>query len=91
MEGIDKRCQRCEADFKCNANDIANCQCQPVSISEETAAFLQKTTYGCLCAKCLSELDGLVEMATKTAFPKDVVDFVGDLHFYQEGRKIVFT
>lgn len=53
-------CRRCKAIFYCQPDNISACQCATVVISKETQAYLRTTNYGCLCKKCLVEINQLV-------------------------------
>ena len=86
-----KYCPRCNGTFECRVGDIMRCQCTEVTISEETRKFLSKTEYGCLCKKCLSDLDHLVELSQHHPFPRQYQLMVEDLHYYIEDGKIVMT
>lgn len=52
------RCPRCGAEFRCQPEDIRNCQCSAVPLSEELRERLEREYDGCLCANCLRELAG---------------------------------
>ncbi|MDE5544490.1 MAG: cysteine-rich CWC family protein [Bacteroidales bacterium] len=62
---MEKTCPRCGATFICKEHeDIRNCQCASVRLSENTRTLLQTRYAGrCLCARCLSEIEA--EMAGK--------------------------
>ncbi|MCC7455020.1 MAG: cysteine-rich CWC family protein [Crocinitomix sp.] len=51
-----KKCALCSIEFTCQADDIANCQCSQISISEEVAKKLNEKFTDCLCFSCLSKL-----------------------------------
>ena len=59
-------CQRCQSIFECKANDIANCQCATFIISEATQQYLSTTDYGCLCKKCIIEINQSIENPKST-------------------------
>lgn len=84
-------CKRCNEVFECKSNDIENCQCNSVQISEETQQYLAKTNYNCLCRNCLKELNVLVEKTKTTNFPKKSGEMIEGIHFYMEGEYFVFT
>ncbi len=48
-----KRCERCGASFKCNANDISNCFCKSIALSEKATETITKNFKYCLCETCL--------------------------------------
>ncbi len=49
-----KKCALCSVEFTCEANDIANCQCSQISISEKIVKELKEKFTDCLCFSCLS-------------------------------------
>ena len=91
MKHEEKICQRCKDSFECKMGDIANCQCSAVQISQATSDFLATTNYDCLCQKCLSEVNKMVEFAQGQDFPKHPKYLIKGLHYYQEGGLFVFT
>jgi ribosomal protein L34E len=50
-------CDHCNAPFECKPNDIKKCHCSTVFLSKQTEALIQKNYNGCLCIKCLTELN----------------------------------
>lgn len=86
-----KICQRCQTSFDCRMNDITNCQCNSIVISEAGNDFLKKTKYDCLCKNCLSDINQLTEMAKNQVFPMHSGDLEEGLHFYMENGFFVFT
>jgi hypothetical protein len=91
MKHEEVNCSRCEGSFECKVGDIANCQCSTVKVSAETHEFLSKTHYGCLCKKCLEELNRAVKARGVYKFPASPELLVEDLHFYKEDGYFVFT
>lgn len=91
MKHEEVHCSRCEASFECKVGDISNCQCSTVKVSGETHEFLAKTHYGCLCKKCLEELNRAVKARGVYKFPVSPELLVEDLHFYREDGFFVFT
>ncbi|HFC00992.1 MAG TPA: hypothetical protein ENJ53_09335 [Phaeodactylibacter sp.] len=85
------KCQRCNASFECKMDDIANCQCSTVRVSEATHVFLKQTNYGCLCKKCLAQINELVEKTKLHSFPTQPSQLVEGLHYYIEDGLFVFT
>ena len=84
-------CKRCNVTFECNANDISNCQCNEITLSEKTKTFMGETNYNCLCANCLTELESLVNdnhNLRRTLNPQNLLEGV---HFYKEDGLFVFT
>jgi hypothetical protein len=89
--GITMTCPRCNAEFECNAHDIANCKCVHVQVQPKTREFLAKTEYGCLCCDCLVQLNDLVIRASQSPFPVDNESLIEGLHFYMDDGLMVFT
>ncbi|WP_072039037.1 cysteine-rich CWC family protein [Flavihumibacter solisilvae] len=86
-----KCCSRCEGAFECRAGDIAHCQCNQVSITRQTTEFLQRTSHGCLCSRCLSEINQLVEYSRLHPFVDQAELLIPGLHFYVENGGRVYT
>ncbi len=86
-----KSCPRCEGSFECKVGNVLQCQCSEVVISNETASYLEKTHYDCLCKNCMSELDKMVSKSQESEFPRQAGDFVEGIHYYREGGLVVFT
>ena len=91
MEPIIKACQRCQTSFDCMMNDITNCQCNSIVVSQQVNDFLKKTNYYCLCKNCLIKINRLIEMAETQIFPRHSGDLEEGLHFYIENGFFVFT
>lgn len=51
-------CPRCHKPFKCNVDDIANCQCNGIELDEKVQAFIRNNFTRCLCIYCLQEVSG---------------------------------
>lgn len=49
-------CPRCEGGFYCRSGNIGECQCFPVSLTEEQYNALNEQYGQCLCARCLNEI-----------------------------------
>lgn len=56
-EELNKTCNRCNALFVCNADDIAHCQCQQVSLTDSDRHFISTQFNDCLCLNCLVEIN----------------------------------
>lgn len=84
-------CLRCKEEFSCQSDQIATCACSGIAIEPETREYLQKTTYGCLCSRCLSEVNELVIAGKNTSFPTQRGQMVEGVHYYMEGGYWVFT
>ena len=89
LEESNKLCSRCLKPIICNKEDINNCFCKEVYLSDKTLNFLSKTKYDCLCDTCLEHYNTLMnEVATKSAASMMIP---GNLHYYKENGCIVFT
>jgi hypothetical protein len=49
-------CDRCSDTFECKANSFTKCQCSTVQLSINEVQYVSELYDGCLCAKCLLEL-----------------------------------
>ncbi len=85
------KCQRCTTEFECSAKDDTLCQCNEVTISTETQAFLSRSYYGCLCNSCLTEMDEMVKSSEGKEYPKMAMDMVEGEHYYKQNGYKVFT
>jgi len=56
MKNNMKVCPVCKKTFECKAEDIQNCQCSKVFLSQEVSLFVQKNYKNCLCYECLLKL-----------------------------------
>lgn len=83
-----KICSRCQHQFNCNTEDINNCQCNTIQLSEICKTFLNKTNFNCLCINCLKELNTLTFEATKHDIKGGLIE---NLHYYWENGLMVFT
>lgn len=63
-----KRCERCNSNFECLVNDIAHCDCQKVTITEDVKQFIRQEYNDCLCISCLLEIQK--ELSKKIDFNK---------------------
>jgi len=48
-----KQCPRCKIDFECKTNNVLQCQCAGISLSEEQRSVIANDYDDCLCADCL--------------------------------------
>ena len=87
----EKYCARCNRLFECKAGDIAKCQCNQEVLLPETTDFLQKTSYGCLCRYCLSEINQMVKFDKTCPLPGQRDLLIQGLHYYIENGYWVFT
>lgn len=49
-------CERCNTAIECKANSYTKCQCSVVQLSINEVQYISELFDGCLCAKCLFEL-----------------------------------
>jgi hypothetical protein len=90
-QAVLKVCGRCLSAINCMAHSINDCACSEIKLSIETSNFLKKTSYNCLCNKCLLELDQLVAQSLKYTFPMQRKDMIEGIHYYMENGFFVFT
>ena len=86
-----KYCPKCNASFICRVGDIANCQCNSVTLCDEAKKFLTKTYFDCLCKNCLEKLNHDVCHAKHYHFPTQKEFLIEGLHYYKENGNWVFT
>ncbi|TLX75345.1 cysteine-rich CWC family protein [Labilibacter sediminis] len=51
-----KKCAKCNAEFKCRHDEILECHCVQVPISDKAQRYLTQNFKDCLCNKCLWEV-----------------------------------
>ena len=88
---MNKICKRCKTTFDCNSTLIQNCECNTIELSLETKEYLNKTSYDCLCTKCLNQVENFSELAKQYPFPRSPAEYVQGIHYYTEGQYWVFT
>jgi len=49
-------CERCNTSIECKANAYTKCQCSVVHLDLNEVQYISELHDGCLCAKCLFEL-----------------------------------
>lgn len=49
-------CERCNTSIECKANAYMKCQCSTVQLNLNEVQYISEQHEGCLCAKCLLEL-----------------------------------
>lgn len=89
-EGKHLQCKRCGKFFDCRVHDIKSCQCSTVKLMPATLNFLQHTSWGCLCSRCLEEVDLAVASIQGQDFPEPA-DLVEEVHYHYENELLVFT
>lgn len=50
------KCERCSTSIECKANSYTRCQCSAVRLNINEVQYISELYEGCLCAKCLFEL-----------------------------------
>jgi Cysteine-rich CWC/DinB superfamily len=55
-------CPRCHTLFVCGVSQIEICQCSTITLSEATKEYIAKHYTGCLCKKCLTNLNEIFVM-----------------------------
>jgi hypothetical protein len=55
----EKICEKCGVAFECKVDDIANCQCSQIKLSDAAKLFLTENFSDCLCLNCLKEINSL--------------------------------
>jgi hypothetical protein len=62
LEGATKHeiisCDRCGTGIECKANAYTKCQCSVVQLTLNEVQYISENYEGCMCAKCLLELQG---------------------------------
>jgi len=48
-----KQCPRCKNDFECKTNNVLQCQCAGIPLSEKQLSNIADEYGDCLCAACL--------------------------------------
>jgi hypothetical protein len=48
-----KICKRCNSAFECKADNIIQCQCNSIQLSQEERFYIASKFIDCLCANCL--------------------------------------
>ncbi len=51
-----KKCARCTHDFECKVGNIAECQCNRVTLTYEERVFIEEKYTDCLCGEYLQTL-----------------------------------
>lgn len=54
---MEKKCPKCKELFVCNHNNIRNCHCAEVKLSEKQKAWIKDNFSNCLCNKCLRDIN----------------------------------
>ncbi|MDP9078285.1 MAG: cysteine-rich CWC family protein [Bacteroidota bacterium] len=49
-------CDRCGDRIECKANSYTKCQCSIVQLNLNEVQYIAENYEGCMCAKCLLEL-----------------------------------
>lgn len=88
---MQKICARCKTTFKCNCDNIQECDYNEIKLSNETKEYLSKTTYDCLCIDCLKEINNYTILEKQYPFPNHPSQYKEGVHYYIEGNYWVFT
>ena len=76
----------------CRRDNISECPCAGVEVSNLLTNFLSKTQYGtCLCSSCLKKLESLVQLVEKESEIVQPVNLVENKHYTIENGLYVFT
>ena len=51
-----KQCPRCASDFECKVNNVLQCQCAGIELSERQREYVATQYHDCLCAACLHQV-----------------------------------
>ena len=84
-------CPRCTNEMTCRPDDIAQCPCTDIAISDKLKTFLSKTSYDCLCNSCLKELESLLNKINEDEQHVSNKELVKGVHFYIDQGQYVFT
>lgn len=84
-----KSCSRCFKPILCKKEDINNCFCKEITISDKTRNFLSKTKFDCLCGACLEHYNNLMKEVQKQSTSKKQLS--ENIHYYKENGYMVFT
>ncbi len=57
-----KYCPQCKEKFDCNPDNIAQCQCYGVKLTDKQKIFIKLHYKDCLCNNCLSTLQNDIEL-----------------------------
>jgi hypothetical protein len=59
---VSDNCPRCGRGFRCGAADPGPCPCTTLTLDAALLARLRVTFDGCLCLRCLAELQAARQM-----------------------------
>ncbi|MTG96951.1 MULTISPECIES: cysteine-rich CWC family protein [Myroides] len=88
---VNKVCTHCKQEIECKVDQIADCDCSKVEVSNDTRLFLKQTYHKCLCNTCLENINDLVAQAKGKDFPKRRSEMIEGVHYYIENGYFVFT
>lgn len=54
-------CERCNKSFTCKANDIAECDCKKIQLTQIEIDYIAKHFKTCLCNSCLQTIKEIVK------------------------------
>lgn len=81
-----QNCTSCAASILCKSEDVENCECKSIQLSQDTLDFLKQSNHNCLCNSCLSKFERAVSFAKNNHNRQ-----VEGIHYYIDEDKLVFT
>ncbi|TDS60151.1 cysteine-rich CWC family protein [Myroides indicus] len=84
-------CTHCKKSLECKVDNISECECSNVPVSNDTRLFLSQTYHKCLCSACLSKIEKMIQYAKVNEFPKRRSQMQEGTHYYMENGYFVFT
>lgn len=51
-----KKCEKCGQEFECKPEDISNCQCASILLTENARKLIAANYTDCLCSNCLKKI-----------------------------------
>lgn len=84
-----KACSKCKNSIDCQVDDVNNCFCSKIVLSDHTKDVLEEGNYDCLCIDCLRTLEGYQQLGQQKEFKNK--RNIPDLDYYVENGKWVFT
>jgi hypothetical protein len=70
----DDRCPRCGGGFHCGMNDAGPCPCADIALDAPLQQRLRERYRGCLCLRCLRELQAGAPLDDAGAAPSRARD-----------------
>ena len=91
MSGKLKICPRCKMEFRCNAENIAACDCRKLLLSDETKSYIANAFFDCMCNGCLMQMNEMTSRQKEYPFPGRGGELIEGVHYYNEGDYRVFN